>query len=289
MVKITERCYEVTGRTTFICDFSPLRTGERDALRQAAIDADFISVAYNPGRAVRVNSAMLAAAIKDQVGKETVFTLATRDMNLLALQSLLLGAQLLDLENLAVVRGDPLSDRDLSLFREAGGVKPTDLIAAVTQMNRGLDFRGSRLRTPTDYCVGGTMDLGRGIEVEARLARRKVQAGAHFFITQPIFNAQDAARLHEAYRSRAGEDLTVPVFFGLQVLEKDGVLFSTVPDQMLADLESGRSGVDIALELFQSFRQAGLHNVYLVPPIRRGGARGYDAAREFLAAVERRW
>ena len=65
-------------------------------MRQAAIDADFISVAYNPGRAVRVSSAMLAAAIKEQVGKETVFTLATRDMNLLALQSLLLGAQVWD-------------------------------------------------------------------------------------------------------------------------------------------------------------------------------------------------
>ena len=64
MAKVTERCYEQTGRTAFICDFSPTRSGEPDAVRQAAIDADFISVAYNPGRAVRVNSAMLAAAIK---------------------------------------------------------------------------------------------------------------------------------------------------------------------------------------------------------------------------------
>ena len=103
----------------------------------------------------------------------------------------------------------------------------------------------------------------------------------------PIFDPQDAARLYGAYAAAAGEDLTVPVFFGLQVLEQDGVLFSAVPDRMIADLESGRSGVDIALELFQSFRQAGLHNVYLVPPIRRGGARSYNAASEFLATVER--
>ncbi len=287
MAKITERCYEQTGRTTFICDFSPTRSGEPDAVRQAAIDADFISVAYNPGRSVRINSAMLAAAIKNQLAKEVVFTLATRDMNLLALQSLLLGAQVLGLENVAIVRGDPLSDRDLSLFREAGGLKPTELMAAITEMNRGLDFRGSRLRAPTDFCVGGTMDLGRGIESEARLARRKVQAGSQFFITQPIFDAQDAARLYDAYRSTAGEDLAVPVFFGLQVLEQDGVLFSTVPGRVIADLESGRSGVDIALELFQSFQQTGLHNVYLVPPIRRGGARSYSAAREVLAALKK--
>ena len=288
MAKITERCYEATGRTTFICDFSPPRTGETGPLRQAAIDADFISVAYNPGRAVRVNSAMLAAAIKDQVRKDTVFTLATRDMNLLALQSLLLGAQVLGLENVVIVRGDPLSQRDLSLFRESDGIKPTDLIATIGAMNRGLDFRGSQLRAATDLCVGGAIDLGKGIEREARLALRKVQAGAQFFITQPIFDAQDAGRFHDAYAAAAGHALDAPVFFGLQVLEQDGVLFSTVPDRMLRDLESGRSGLDIALELFQAFQQAGLHNIYLVPPIRRGGARGYDAAREVLAAVERR-
>ena len=288
MAKITERCYEATGRSAVICDFSPPRTGETDPLRQAAIDADFISVAYNPGRAVRVNSAMLAAAIKEQVGKETVFTLATRDMNLLALQSLLLGAQVLGLENVVIVRGDPLSQRDLAFFQEADGIKPTDLIAAIGEMNRGVDFRGSRLRAATDFCVGGTMDLGRGVREEARLALHKVQAGAQFFITQPIFDPGDAAGFYDAYAAAAGQALDVPVFFGLQVLEKDGVLFSTVPDRMLRDLESGRSGVDIALELFQGFREAGLHNVYLVPPIRRGGARGYEAAREVLAAVERR-
>ena len=285
MVKIIERCYEVTGRSTFICDFSPLRSGEAQVVQQADIDADFISVAYNPGRAVRANSAMLAAAIKTRAGKEVVFTLATRDMNRLALQSLLLGAQLLGLENVVVVRGDPLSERDMALFKEAGDIQPTELIAAIMGMNRGLDFRDSRLRAPTDFCVGGTMDLGRGIQKEARLAQRKVQAGAQFFITQPIFDVEDSDRFRDAYATASGEVLNVPLFFGLQVLEKDGVIFSSVPEKVRAELDSGRSGVDMAVELFQAFQEKGLHNVYLVSPIRRGGARNYDAAREVLAAV----
>ena len=254
MAKIRERCYEATGRTTFICDFSPPRTGEAEVMQQAAIDADFISVAYNPGRAVRVNSAMLAAAVKARAGKDVVFTLATRDMNRLALQSLLLGAQLLGLENVVVVRGDAFSERDLALLREAGDIQPTGLIAAIAAMNQGLDFRGSRLRAPTDFCVGGASDLGRGIREEARLARRKVRAGAQFFITQPIFDPLDAARFHDAYNAVGGEALSIPVFFGLQVLEKDGVLFSSVPERVRRELDRGRSGVDIALELFQSFR-----------------------------------
>ena len=287
MVKITERCHEVTGHSTFICDFSPPRSGEADWARQTDIDVDFISVAYNPGRAVRVNSAMLAAAIKAQAGRDVVFTLATRDMNRLALQSLLLGAQLLGLENVIVVRGDPLTERDLSLVREAGDIQPTGLIAAIVGMNQGVDFRDSRLRAPTDFCVGGTLDLGRGIQKESRLAQRKVQAGAQFFISQPIFDAGDAARFHDAYAAGAGEALSIPVFFGLQVLEKDGVIFSSVPEAVRGALDRGRAGVDIALELFQAFQEKGLHNVYLMPPIRRGGARNYDAAREVLADAAR--
>ena len=85
MVKITEGCFETTGHTSFICDFSPPRSGDQSAVGQAQIDANFIAVAYNPGRTVRTNSAFLAAAIQHN-GKDTVFTLATRDMNKLATQ-----------------------------------------------------------------------------------------------------------------------------------------------------------------------------------------------------------
>ena len=111
MAKIIDRCYETTGQTCFICDFSPPRSGDPDTLQSANIDADFVSVAYNPGRAVRANSTMLAAAVKQQLGRDVVFTLATRDMNKLALQSQLLGAQILGLENVIVVQGDPFSER----------------------------------------------------------------------------------------------------------------------------------------------------------------------------------
>ena len=95
MAKVTDRCFEATGHSAFICDFSPPRTGDPQSFTQPNLDADFISVAYNPGRAVRVNSAMLAAAIKGETGKDVLFTLATRDMNKLALESLLLGGQMI--------------------------------------------------------------------------------------------------------------------------------------------------------------------------------------------------
>jgi len=288
MAKITERCFEATGHPTFICDFSPPRAGDPQPLKEAAtLDVEFISVGYNPGKSVRADSAMVAAAIQQQVGKEVMFTLATRDMNKLALQSHLLGAQLLGLENLMVVQGDPFSARDLALVKEVRDFKPTGLIAAIARMNQGLDYRDTRLRASTAFCIGAGLDLGRGIQQEAQLAHRKVEAGAQFLVTQPIFDVADAERFRDAYNASSMEPLTLPVFFGLQVLARDGVIFSSVPQAVRDELARGRSGVQLALELYQKFQEGGIHNIYLVPPIRRGGARNYTAAQEVLAQVRR--
>ncbi len=286
MVRVADLSYESTGCPGFICDFSPPRSGSLGEARRANIPADFISVAYNPGRAVRANSAMLAAAIRRETGKETIFTLATRDMNRLAIQSLLLGAQMLGLENVAVVQGDPFSDRDLTLTKPANDYRPTGLIAGIRAMNEGIDFRGSSLREPTNFCIGATIDLGRGIDAEAALAARKVAAGAHFLMSQPVFDPDDAHRFRDSYQRQSGAALNLPVFYGLQILEPGGILFSSVPEEVRRELDAGRSGVEIAAELYERFHEAGLRNVYLMPPIRRGGARNYDAAREFLGRAK---
>ncbi|MCS5670114.1 MAG: methylenetetrahydrofolate reductase [Dehalococcoidia bacterium] len=283
-MKITEGAFEATGHTSIICDFSPPRSGDPGIVKQAQIRADFISVAYNPGRAVRTNSPMLAAAIQ-RSGKDTVFTLATRDMNKLAVQSQLLGAQTLGLQNVIVVQGDPFGRLDRTRVASVNDYQPTGLITAIAQLNQGMDFKDGQLRTPTDFCIGASVDLDRGIEEEAQLAVRKVQAGAQFLITQPIFNPDYVARYRESYAYHAGKAGTLPIFFGLQILENNGVLFNSVPESVRLELEGGRSGVDIALELYQKFQEARLNNIYLIPPIKRGGTRNYDAAREFLSKI----
>jgi len=283
-LKITEGAFETTGHTSIICDFSPPRSGDAGVVEQAQIDADFISVAYNPGRAVRANSAMLAAAIQ-QSGKNAMFTLATRDMNKLAVQSQLLGAQTLGLQNVVVVQGDPFGKQDRARVAAVNDYQPTGLIGAIAQLNQGIDFKEGQLRAPTDFCIGASIDLGRGIEEEAQLAVRKVRAGAEFLITQPIFDVDHVARYRESYAYHAGKAGTLPIYFGLQILQKDGVLFSTVPESVREELEGGRSGVDIALELYQKFQDNRFNNIYLMPPIKRGGARNYEAAQEFLSKI----
>lgn len=287
MARVTELCYEAAGQQCIICDFSPPRSGRPVAELAASLNVDLVSVAYNPGRSVRTDSAMLASHIRSATGGDVVFTLATRDMNVLALQSYLLGAQLLDLENVIVVQGDPFPDRDLRLVKPGVSYPATGLIRGIAGMNLGVDFRETGLDAPTNFCVGAAVDLGKGLDREARLAHRKVQAGAEFLISQPIFSVEQASEFENAYSRIVGRPLPVPVFYGLQVMEPDGLSFSHVPSEIQDALGAGCPGPELAADLYRRFQASGRHNIYLVPPIRRGGSRGYAAARDFLAAIGR--
>lgn len=279
-MKLTDRCHSADGRPAFICDYSPPRSGRPEYAPEPPPSADFISVACNPGRAVRVNSVAMVAVLRQRCAANPIFTLTTRDQNRLALESLLLGAQALELENVIVVAGDPFGPQDGAVA--VNDYRTTELIAAIARLNSGVDHRGRNLRASTDFCIGATVDLGRGIEQEAALALRKIQAGAHFLITQPVYDPADVSRFNDACARRSGEQIAVPVFYGVGLMEPDGVSFAAVPDWATNDLAAGRSGVDIALEVWTGLQAAGAADCYLVPPIRRRGARNYQAAREFL-------
>jgi homocysteine S-methyltransferase len=203
-------------------------------------------------------------------------------MNRLAIQSHLLGAQMLGLENLMVLQGDRFTEKDLARVKDVSDFKPTELIQAVAAMNQGIDFKGLKLTRPTNFCIGASVDLGRGVQREARLAHRKETAGAHFFLTQPVFSTGEMEAFLDAYQEISGEVLSQPVFFGLQVLVSGGVIFSNVPEAIRQDLEKGRAGTDIALELLHKFQDAGFRRIYLIPPILKGGSRDYQAAQKVL-------
>ncbi len=286
-LKITDRLRQAGDSPVFLCDVSPTRGGGRAAVMDAqGIDADFICVAYNPGRAVRIDSAFLAHVIHAETGVGVCFNLTPRDMNKLALQSHLLGAEALDLQNVVVLAGDALSQRDLERMTAVNDFKATEFIESIARMNEGVDFRGSSLAQPTDFCIGATIDLSKGVEAEAMLAHRKVQAGAHFFITQPVFNPAEVTAFHDAYLSIAGTAIGIPIFWGVQVLVQGGVMFSSIPQEIRDRLEHGESGVEMALETIHGLREAGVRTFYLVPPILRGGARDYDSAKRVLAKAK---
>ena len=254
--------------------------------RIRAVGADFISVAYNPGKAAKLNSAFAARWLEDHSENQgVVFTLATRDMNKLATQSLLLGADLLGLRNVVVLQGDRFSEQELGSVASVDDFKPTELLRSIQAMNEGVDYRGSKLRSPTNLCAGAALDLGHGLEREVQLTRRKVEAGAQFFLMQPLFDVESIAEFLDRYAGRYGETLTTPLFCGVQVMTPESIVFGDVPAWVTSDLEKGRPGQDIATDLLGQFGERGFRTIYLVPPILRGGRRDYETAQLVIEAA----
>ena len=286
MATIIEMLAQRKGKPLFLCDFSPPKGADLSTIeRVMAVGADCVSVAYSPGKAVRVDSAVVAHLIRQRGDQEAIFTLTCRDMNKLAIQNHLLGAQLLGVDNVLVLQGDRFTERDATLMKEVMDFTPTGLIRAIAAMNEGTDFRGTNLRAPTAFCIGATIDLGRGpMEREVALAARKVEAGADFFITQTFFDVGMPRRFLEAYHTCTGTAFPRPIFYGLQILVQDGLIFGDVPEATRRELEQGRPGTEIALEQLRSYVDSGMQGIYLVPPILKGGRRDYAAAQQLLDA-----
>ena len=229
---------------------------------------------------------MVAFKMKSLVNEEVVFTIAIRDKNHLALQSELLGAQLLGLENVVVVNGDLPKHELPSGSTTNDQLTTTKVIAGITDLNNGLDYRGTTLDQSCNFCIGAAVDLGHCFNQECDLAVRKIHAGAQFLITQPVFNMTKPLKLLENIEFQTEGRSKTPIFFGLQILEPGCISFSKVPSNLTEQLERGKSGIEIAVELYREFKNAGLYNVYLVPPIQKGGTRNYQVTKEVLSQLK---
>ena len=269
-----------------ICDVSPPRGSSPDLLaRIAEVDADFLSIAYSPGQSVRVHSIMVGAYLHRGFGREVVVTIATRDMNRIALQSLLLGADLMGVRNVVVLRGDRLRSKDHGLVQEVNDYTPTTLLRDIHRLNSGIDFRGVRLGSPTSICAGGVADIGNGLDEETALSARKLASGAQFLICQPSFDSECALGFRQRLADVVGDTPLPPIFAGVQIPVAGGVDFGNVPDGIRRDLESGRSGLDLAKEVAAGLWDGGVRRFYVVPPIFRSGRRGYDEADELIEYI----
>jgi hypothetical protein len=273
-------------RLLVACDVSPPRSAglpDIDALR--VLRADFLCCAYLPGRAVRLDSVVMAHLLHRELGVEAIVNLATRDMNRLALSVHLLSAVALGLQNAVVLRGDDFPARDQGRVAAVHDTTPSQLLEVAAALNQGKDFRGTALPAPLPLCVGATMDFSRDFDREVRLAVRKARAGARFFLTQSIYDAALPERFAAAYRTAAGEEPAVPVLWGAPVLAPGSLAFGDVPESWRRDLDAGRPGAEIALDFLRDLRARGVDGVYLIAPILRGGERDYGEAGRVLDAL----
>jgi len=288
MATVTTAYAHRGARPLIAMDCSPPRSGDpsfADAL--TGIEADFVCAAYSPGRSARMDPVAAAASVRRVAGLDAIFSLSTRDMNRLALQMHLLGAQALGLDNVLVLHGDEFSAKDLTRTRPVRDVAPTGLLADIRAMNEGRDFKGLMLAEPTALCAGAAIDLSKGVEAEAALAHRKVEAGTQFIVAQPTYDPAPRRDFLDRCESLAGAAFETPVFWGVQLLTRDGLVFGDPPPRLVDEIAQGRPPADAAVEIAGALRDAGAEAFYVVPPILKGGRRDYEAARDAIAAIKK--
>ncbi len=282
MASVSEIYIRKRHNPIFICDVSPTRGSNFAPLEIVQeVGADFLCVAYSPGKSVRVESSAIAHLLK-QSGSDVIFNLACRDMNKLAIQNHLLGAQVLGLENVIVVKGDDFTDDELTNVKDVNDYQSTELIRAIKMLNQGIDYRGRTLQYPTHFCIGSTIDLNRDIKQEVKLTENKINAGADFFIAQATHDITTIKQFLSHYKEINERELSAPVFYGVQILSEGSLTFGELPSQIEEDLAKGKPGSDIATTLMQSMVDIGINTFYIIPPILRGGRRDYAAAQQTI-------
>ena len=150
---------------------------------------DAINIPDGPRASARVSPMIAAAAVQKEAGIEAVLHYTCRDRNLLGMQSDILGSVAAGLKNFLVITGDPPKSGD---YPEVTGVFDVDAIGltqVVHNMNYGRDFGGNPISPPTSIFTGvGANPCAVSPELELERYRKKIEAGAEFAITQPVFD-----------------------------------------------------------------------------------------------------
>jgi homocysteine S-methyltransferase len=179
------------------------------ALKDAGVDA--VNVPDGPRAQSRMGALLTSLLIEQQVGIETVTHYCCRDRNLLGMLSDLLGASAIGLRNMLIITGDPPK---MGPYPNATAVFDIDSIGLtnlVNNLNRGLDPGGNSIGTPTAFAIGVGVNPG-AIDVENELSRFgwKVDAGAEYAITQPVFDVEQL----ESFLAKLGSK-RIPIIAGI--------------------------------------------------------------------------
>lgn len=254
-----------------------------------SVGVDAVNIPDSPRASARMSAQALSYLIQQQVGIEAVLHYTCRDRNVLSMQSDLLGAHAVGIRNLICITGDPPK---LGNYPDATAVFDVDaigLVNLVANLNKGLDIGGNPIGEPTAFVVGVGANPGLpNIDEEVRRFEYKVEAGADYAVTQPVF---DVALL-EAFLKRV-EHHKVPIVAGIWPLVSvrnaefmKNELGVSVPDAIVermarcANAEAARAeGIAIAREMLVRIRGV-VQGAQISAPLGR-----YSAAVDVLEAL----
>ena len=225
---------------------------------------DLVNIPDGPRASARMSALSAAVLLQQQAGIETILHYACRDRNLLGMQSDLLGAHSMGVRNVLLITGDPPNIGDYPDATAVFDVDSIGLTNMVAHLNRGFDVGGQSIGQPTSFHIGVAVDPGAlPLDDEIRRFEYKVQAGAEFAVTQPVF---DPAAF-KAFLTRIA-DARIPILAGITPLE------SLRHTEFLANEVPGVRVPDAVVERMQRAEEAG-----------RAAEEGLAIAREIAAEI----
>ncbi|HUN33038.1 MAG TPA: methylenetetrahydrofolate reductase [Trebonia sp.] len=270
-----------SGRFTVTAELSPPASPASEPVRRAAAAiaglVDAVNVTDNPAATPKV-SPVVTSSWLIEAGVEPIMQITTRDRNLLALQSDLLGAWAVGVRNLLALSGDPLTvGKYAQLAKFVGDLDSNALIGLVATLNAGHLAAGEALATPTGFLVGAA--LNPLVDGAARIAA-KVEAGARFFQTNIVY---DVARFTDWFTPHAESGVLAgaPVLVGVMPprgsaalehmhanipgVEVDEATFARLAG--LAGEEAKAAGVEVAVRVIEQVRKVpGVAGVHIMAP-----------------------
>jgi homocysteine S-methyltransferase len=234
----------------------------------------------NSGAMARVGmDALVVAGALECRGVETIPHLTTRDQNIIGLQAALLGAWTVGgVRNVLAITGDPPSVGD---YPETSGVYEVDsvgLVKILHRLNQGTDWAGKTLGGQTNFTIGVALNpVADDLDQEIARFHAKVEAGAHFAMTQPLFDPAHWL----TFLKKLGGKPAIPVLIGIWPLnsykqalrlnnEVPGIL---IPEPLLQSMEAAGAaardrGFQVAREML-AWARTELAGTYLIPPFKR--------------------
>ena len=250
-------------------DFGPTL----NKLRTVSNSVHAFNVTDSPRAQGRMSALAAASIIQGKLGKETILHLALRHRNLLALHGELLGAHALGARNIFTIMGDVPTAGDYPQATAISDVTPSGIIKILNGFNSGFDASGRSMEQATQFLVGAALDLNStNIERELKNLDRKVNAGADFLMSQPVYDPEKV----EIFKQRLG-GFPVPLLLGVLPLRNarhaqflhNEVPGITIPDQIIQRMDKAQSstseeGVAISQEIIKSVRPM-ISGIYFIP------------------------
>jgi homocysteine S-methyltransferase len=251
--------------------------------------ADAINVGDSPMARVRMSSLVTCQLISQKVGIETIIHFTTRDRNLMGIQADLLGCQALGVRNILALTGDPPA---LGNYAHATAVYDVDsigLIGIIKQLNEGKDIAGNSIGTPTNLSIACALSpTAEDRTLEMERFRRKIEAGAHYVMTQPLYQLSDLTGFLEEMGG-----CPIPILIGIMPLHSfkhaeylhNEVPGITIPQHIRDAMEkAGDDGAKVGLELAEALLEESrsiCQGTYLVPSFGR-----YDDMSQLVTRIK---